>query len=235
MVRSPSADLSVVSANATVSPKVLMPVKGPPVIRGTASPGRAPVFDRSARAAELPRAPLPRTGAHLRRETAPRVVKLAAETESLDQRAVALHVLLLQVAQQPTTAADELEQSTLGVEVVLVDLHVFGQVTDAPAEQRDLDLGRAGVAVGGGVVVDDLLFDGVVEGHAEFSWCHPARGLYRGSRTGAKLRPGHKGRRICPVKTTGPRAAPWSAGRPRPSVRPAAPRRRNGPCRAAGA
>src|SRR4051812_37438523 len=186
MVRSPSADLSVVSANATVSPKVLMPVKGPPVIRGTASPGRAPVFDRSARAAELPRAPLPRTGAHLRRETAPRVVKLAAETESLDQRAVALHVLLLQVAQQPTTAADELEQSTLGVEVVLVDLHVFGQVTDAPAEQRDLDLGRPRVAVAGGVVVDDLLLDGVVERHAVFSWCHPAPGLYRLSMCGER-------------------------------------------------
>src|SRR3954447_9830064 len=232
MVRSPSADLSVVSANATVSPKVLMPVKGPPVIWGTASPERAPVFDRSARAAELPRAPLPRTGAHLRRETAPGVVKLAAETESLDQRAVALHVLLLQVAQQPTTAADELEQSTLGVEVVLVDLHVFGQVTDAPAEQRDLDLGRAGVAVGGGVVVDDLLLDGVVERHAEISWCHPARGLYRLSNEGA--RPGHEGRRMCPAKTTGPRAAHGSGGRPRPSAPRGALRRRNGPSLASG-
>src|SRR4051794_19336242 len=179
MVRSPRPLFRIVSAYW-----LLVPSKGPSCHQGTALPERAPVFDRSARAVR--RAPLPRTGAHLRRRSAPGVVKLAAETESLDQRAVALHVLLLQVAQQPTTAADELEQSTLGVEVVLVDLHVFGQVTDAPAEQRDLDLGRPRVAVAGGVVVDDLLLDGVVERHAVFSWCHPAPGLYRLSMCGER-------------------------------------------------
>src|SRR3954454_17795337 len=234
MVRSPSADLSVVSANATVSPKVLEPVKGRLLSSG--APPRRGGLRSSIEALGLLschgrhyRGPALTFDARRRRG----VVKLAAETESLDQRAVALHVLLLQVAQQPPATADELKQPTLGVEVVLVDLHVFGQVTDAPAEQRDLDLGRARVTVGGGVVVDDLLLDGVVEGHAELSWCHPAPGLYRLSNV-RRGRPGHEGRRICPAKTTGLRAAPGSGGRPRPSVRPGAPRRRNGPFPAGG-
>jgi hypothetical protein len=90
---------------------------------------------------------------------------LAAKTESFDQGPIALHVRALEVAQQASASADELKQPSLSVEVVLVDFHVFGQVGDPPAEQRDLDLGRSGVTVDGGVLGHDLLLDSGVERH----------------------------------------------------------------------
>src|SRR5213078_1358354 len=163
MVRSPSELFRVVSAYW-----MLVPSKGRLLSSG-ALPCRRGLRSSIEALGLLPRAPLPRTGAHLRRGAAPGGSVLAAQTESFDQRAVALHVFLLQVAQQPPTAADELEEPTLGVEVVLVLLHVFCQVRNAPAEQRNLNFRGARVAFAGGVVADDLLFDGVVEGHAGFS------------------------------------------------------------------
>ena len=72
----------------------------------------------------------------------------ATQAEALDDRAVALDVGLLQVVQQATTLADEQQQATTAVVVVLVLLEVLGQVRDAVAQQRDLDLGGAGVALG---------------------------------------------------------------------------------------
>jgi hypothetical protein len=43
------------------------------------------------------------------------------------------------------------------VVVVLVLLQVLGELRDAVREQRDLDLGGTGVALGQGVLADDLL------------------------------------------------------------------------------
>jgi len=43
------------------------------------------------------------------------------------------------------------------VVVLLVGLEVFGQVGDAFRQDRDLNLGRAGVASGAGVIGDDLV------------------------------------------------------------------------------
>ena len=80
-----------------------------------------------------------------------------AQAETLDDRAVALDVGLVQVVQQPAALADEQQQPTTAVVVVLVRLEVLGQVADAVAQQRDLHLGRAGVALGRGVLGDDLL------------------------------------------------------------------------------
>src|SRR6478752_1750084 len=81
----------------------------------------------------------------------------ATEAEALDDRAVALDLGLLQVVQQTTALADEQQQTTTAVVVVLVLLEVLREVADAVAEQRDLHLGRAGVALGRGVLGDDLL------------------------------------------------------------------------------
>ena len=55
--------------------------------------------------------------------------------------------------------ADEEEQATTAVVVVLVLTGVLGEVLDALGEQRDLHLGGAGVALGRGVLGDDLLLD----------------------------------------------------------------------------
>src|SRR5262245_45469786 len=117
---------------------------------------------RSKRSVSRSRTPLPRTGAP---DSGSAGLGLAAQTDTLDERAVALYVFGLQVAQQPAPPADELQQTPLGVEVVLVSLHVLRQVVDAPGQQRDLNLRRAGVARPGPIFADDLLLDGGVERH----------------------------------------------------------------------
>src|SRR4051812_29347914 len=81
----------------------------------------------------------------------------ATQAETLDDRAVARDLGLLQVVQQTTALADEQQQATTAVVVVLVRLEVLGQVRDAVAEQRDLHLRRTGVALGRGVLGDDPL------------------------------------------------------------------------------
>jgi hypothetical protein len=55
---------------------------------------------------------------------------LAAQAETLDQRAVTLDVGVLQVVQQATTLADKQQQATTAVVVVLVLLQVTRQVRD---------------------------------------------------------------------------------------------------------
>src|SRR5579884_42841 len=97
--------------------------------------------------------------------TAPEVLPLSAQTETLDQRAVALDVLGGQVLQQPAALTHQLVHAAAGVVVVLVRLQVLGQVVDPLGQQRDLDLRGAGVTFGGAVLGEDLLLRGDVECH----------------------------------------------------------------------
>src|SRR5215470_6678198 len=73
--------------------------------------------------------------------------ELAAQAELLDQGAVALDVLPLQVVQETAAPADQLEQPATRVVVVLVRPEVLGQLVDALRKHRDLDLRRAGVGL----------------------------------------------------------------------------------------
>src|SRR5690606_22854884 len=93
------------------------------------------------------------------------VTRSAAQAELLDEGAVALDVDAPQVTLQAATLADQEEQTTTAVVVVLVLLQVLGEVLDALREQRDLHLGRAGVARLGPVLGNDLLLRGSVERH----------------------------------------------------------------------
>ena len=138
-----------------------------------------PVFDRSARVRAILRSrePLPRTGGWSSGDVARVVVRAgagspraassgpggsAAQAEALDQRPVARDVDLRQVLQQPPAAADHEQQATTRVVVVLVLLEVLGQVADPLGQQRDLRLGRTGVALVDPVGVQDgLLLCGV--------------------------------------------------------------------------
>src|SRR5690349_18968438 len=88
--------------------------------------------------------------------TPPRQVS-PAQTEALDQRAVAVDVHLGQVVQQTAATADHQQKTTAGVVVVLVLLEVLREVGDALAQQGDLRLGRAGVAVVQTVLTEDGL------------------------------------------------------------------------------
>src|SRR5205823_949344 len=63
---------------------------------------------------------------------------LAAQPQLLDQRPVSLQVVPLHVGQKPPAAADQLEQPAAGMMVVLVHLHVLGELADPLREQGDL-------------------------------------------------------------------------------------------------
>ena len=52
---------------------------------------------------------------------------------------------------------DHLEQTTVGMEVLGVLLHVLGQAVDAVGENSDLNFGGTGVALVGRVLSDDLV------------------------------------------------------------------------------
>src|ERR1700733_10215354 len=127
------------------------------------------------------REPLPRTGplgalSALRVGVAGRVsviknarpeprVYLPAQTEPLDQRSIAVDVLLREVLQKPPAAADQQQQPATAVVVVLVHLEVLRQVRDSLGQQRDLDFRRAGVTLIGRMPSDDLLLHRGVERH----------------------------------------------------------------------
>src|SRR3954470_21876979 len=79
--------------------------------------------------------------------------RLAAQAELLDEGAIALEILPLKVVQEAAAAADELQQATTRVVVVLVTAQVLGELVDALCQHRDLHLRRAGV----GLVFAELL------------------------------------------------------------------------------
>src|SRR3546814_4048649 len=74
----------------------------------------------------------------------------ATDAEAADHVGIAPLVLALEVVQEPAALADQHQQATAGVEVLLVALHVPGPVVDALRQQRDLPLGGAGLALLGG-------------------------------------------------------------------------------------
>ena len=86
--------------------------------------------------------------------------KLLTQTQLSDQGTVTVDVLLLQIGQQITAAADHLEQAAAAVVVMLVGLEVLGQVVDTSGQQSNLDLRRTGVTLVDGCLGDDgLLID----------------------------------------------------------------------------
>src|SRR5262245_45902082 len=90
---------------------------------------------------------------------------LPAQTETLDERAVPVDVLVAQVGQQPPAAAHQQQQAAAAVVVVLVRPQVLVQVVDPASHERDLDLRRTGVTLIGRILREDLLLDFGVERH----------------------------------------------------------------------
>src|SRR5690349_22788586 len=84
-------------------------------------------------------------------------VRLAAESEPSDDGSVARVVLLQQVREKATALADELEEAATRMIVLREAAEMVRQGLDALGQERDLDLRRAGIAVGDGVLRDDLL------------------------------------------------------------------------------
>ena len=73
--------------------------------------------------------------------------KLLSQTQLLNDLAVTLDVLLRQVAEEVLSVAYHLLKTSLGMEILGVLLQMLGEVVDALGEDRDLHLGRAGVAL----------------------------------------------------------------------------------------
>ena len=102
--------------------------------------------------------------------------RLPSQSELGDERPIPLDVVTSEIVEQPAPTTDHREQSPTGVMVLAVDLQVFRQVVDALGEERDLDLGGAGV----GLVEAMLSDDGGRVGHA---W---AQNLLRGRAQGTR-------------------------------------------------
>src|ERR1022692_4198532 len=96
-------------------------------------------------------------------------MELAAQAELLDQGAIALEVVLLQVVQEAAPPADELQQPSARVVVVPVRAQMLRQLVDALRQHRYLHLRRAGVGLAAAVLVDDLLLGFLGKGHRA-SW-----------------------------------------------------------------
>lgn len=78
--------------------------------------------------------------------------QLFAQTEFLDQGAVAVCVLALEVREQALTPINHLDQAAAGVVILGVSLEVVVQFIDTRSQQCDLNFGRAGIVCTAGVV-----------------------------------------------------------------------------------
>src|SRR5205085_11895698 len=119
--------------------------------------------------------------------------ELAAQAELLDEGAVALEVVLLQVIQEATALPDELEQPPPRVMVVLVGAQMLGQVVDPLRQHRDLHLRRAGVGIAAAVLRDDLLLCFLGQGQCPLLPV-ASRGSARGAKDVTRAGPGSRGR-----------------------------------------
>src|SRR5579883_3312913 len=90
----------------------------------------------------------------VRAETS-RLRRLAAQPEPLDELLVALVVLALQIVEQPPALAHHHQEAAPGMEVAFVRIEVVRQVLDPLAEDRDLDLRRAGIGLRLRILVDE--------------------------------------------------------------------------------
>src|SRR5439155_22946514 len=72
---------------------------------------------------------------------------LPANAELVDDRAVPLGILVLEIFEQAPSLADQHQQSPPRVMVLRVGLEVLGEAVDPLGDERDLDLGRTRVAL----------------------------------------------------------------------------------------
>src|SRR5262249_27936579 len=71
--------------------------------------------------------------------------ELLTELQRRDDLAVPVHVGPLEIVEKLAPLADEHEQATTGMMILLVDLEMIRERLDPLAEERDLDLGRTRV------------------------------------------------------------------------------------------
>src|SRR5690349_10811528 len=82
---------------------------------------------------------------------------LLPETQLPDQVEITLLVLAAEIIQQRAALVDQHQKAAPAVVVLGVALEMLGQVGDAFGEDRDLDLGRTGVALALAMLLDERL------------------------------------------------------------------------------
>jgi hypothetical protein len=70
---------------------------------------------------------------------------LFSYTELVNDLTVTVQIVFLQVVQMATPLANHFEETSPRMVVMLMRLQVFRQVTDAPAQKRDLYFRRTGI------------------------------------------------------------------------------------------
>jgi len=80
----------------------------------------------------------------------------AADSESLDQRAIPIRVTSLQVVEKSPPLAHDAQQAASGMVVLLVDLEMLLKPRDALGQDRDLHLGRTRVGGSSSIGADDF-------------------------------------------------------------------------------
>lgn len=85
--------------------------------------------------------------------------KLLSEPELVNDSAVAVDVLLLEVREKISSVTDHLQESAAAVVILRVVLEVLVEGVDAAGEDCDLHLGGAGVVLGELVFSDNLLLE----------------------------------------------------------------------------
>jgi hypothetical protein len=80
----------------------------------------------------------------------------AADSESLDQRAIPIRVTALQVVEKSPPLAHDAQQAASRMVVLLVDLEMLLKSRDALGQDRDLHLGRTRVGSTSSIGADDF-------------------------------------------------------------------------------
>src|SRR2546422_6221138 len=83
--------------------------------------------------------------------------ELSADTEFVDDGPVPSGILGLEIFQEPPALADQHQQAPTRVMILRVGLEMLGQSVDPLGQERDLDLGRPGVALVGLELLDQAL------------------------------------------------------------------------------
>src|SRR6185437_1036587 len=91
---------------------------------------------------------------------------LLAQSQLVDQIAVAIGVLALQIIEQAAALAHHQQEAAARVVILGVGLEMFGQVGDPVSEQRHLNFRRTGVARMNAVGADEGLFGSGCGRHA---------------------------------------------------------------------
>jgi hypothetical protein len=82
---------------------------------------------------------------------------LPADSQSLDDRAITLDILFLQVVQQTSSLTDDLEKTPTGMMIFLVGAEMLSKIGDALGQKSDLHLRRPGVSLMGLELFNDFL------------------------------------------------------------------------------